>query len=158
MRLKQSSITTSSSLPRISDILPAIHLHGLWVSGYCEARWWGEETDFFMTCRLTFCMSTFWLNSGGNLVLFKSLASTPVAMVGNRFQTLAAVEGEEVVRKPMQKLVTSGMKFEKGWLLFGTHVCGSRASAPAASGELQWGSGGSTRRGPLSTMSVMLRW
>lgn len=26
MRLKQSSVTTSSSLPRISEILPAIHL------------------------------------------------------------------------------------------------------------------------------------
>ena len=26
MRLKQSSVTTSSSLPRISDIFPAIHL------------------------------------------------------------------------------------------------------------------------------------
>lgn len=36
-----------------------------------------------MTCRLTFCMSTFWLNSAGNLVLLRSLASTPVAMVGN---------------------------------------------------------------------------
>lgn len=36
-----------------------------------------------MTCRLTFCMSTFWLNSGGNLVLLSSFASTPVAMVDN---------------------------------------------------------------------------
>lgn len=41
------------------------------------------DTHFFMTCRLTFCMSTFWLNSGGNLVLLRSLASTPVAMRGN---------------------------------------------------------------------------
>jgi hypothetical protein len=29
---------------------------------------------------LTFCISTFWLNSGGNLVLLSSFASTPVAM------------------------------------------------------------------------------
>lgn len=29
-------------------------------------------------------MSTFWLNSEGNLVLLRSLASTPVAMVGSR--------------------------------------------------------------------------
>jgi hypothetical protein len=29
---------------------------------------------------LTFCMSTFWLNSGGNLVLLRSFASTPVAI------------------------------------------------------------------------------
>ena len=33
-----------------------------------------------MTCTLTFCMSTFWLNSGGNLVLLSNFASTPVAM------------------------------------------------------------------------------
>lgn len=39
-------------------------------------------TNFFMTCRLTFCMSTFLLNSGGNLVDFKSRASTLEAMVG----------------------------------------------------------------------------
>lgn len=51
-RLKQSSITTSSSEPRISEILPAIH--------------------FFMTSTLTFSMSTFWLNSGGNFVRFRS--------------------------------------------------------------------------------------
>lgn len=38
-RLKHNSITTSSSLPRISEILPAIH--------------------FFKTSTLTFCMSTF---------------------------------------------------------------------------------------------------
>lgn len=39
-------------------------------------------TYFFMTCRLTLVMSTFWLNSGGNLVLLRSFASTPVAMMG----------------------------------------------------------------------------
>jgi hypothetical protein len=33
-----------------------------------------------MTCTFTFCMSTFWLNSGGNFVDFKSRASTPEAM------------------------------------------------------------------------------
>ena len=38
-----------------------------------------------MTCRLTFCISTFWLNSGGNFVLLRSFASTPVAMVANRW-------------------------------------------------------------------------
>lgn len=58
----------------------------------------GVETDFFMTCRLTFCISTFWLNSGGNLVLFKSLASTPVAMVSNNC-TFLWVWRENVVRK-----------------------------------------------------------
>jgi hypothetical protein len=31
---------------------------------------------------LTLVMSTFWLNSGGNFVLLRSFASTPVAMVG----------------------------------------------------------------------------
>ena len=40
---------------------------------------------FFMTCTLTFCMSTFWLNSGGNLVLLRSFASTPVAMAAVLF-------------------------------------------------------------------------
>lgn len=38
---------------------------------------------FFMTCRFTLVMSTFWLNSGGNFVLLRSFASTPVAMMGN---------------------------------------------------------------------------
>ena len=47
--------------------------------------WNGQSTHFFMTCRLTFCMSTFWLNSGGNFVLLRSFASTPVAMVANRW-------------------------------------------------------------------------
>lgn len=41
----------------------------------------GGLTYFFMTCRLTLVMSTFWPNSGGNLVLLRSFASTPVAMV-----------------------------------------------------------------------------
>jgi hypothetical protein len=39
-----------------------------------------RETDFFITSTLTFCMSTFWLNSGGNLVDFSSFWSTEVAM------------------------------------------------------------------------------
>lgn len=36
---------------------------------------------FFMTSTLTFCMSTFWLNSAGNFVDLSSLASTLEAMV-----------------------------------------------------------------------------
>lgn len=36
---------------------------------------------FFMTCKLTFCMSTLWRNSGGNLVDLRSCASTLDAMV-----------------------------------------------------------------------------
>lgn len=43
----------------------------------------GSRTHFFMTCRLTLVMSTFWLNSGGNLVLLRSFASTPVAILGD---------------------------------------------------------------------------
>lgn len=55
------------------------------------------NTHFFMTCRLTFCMSTFWLNSGGNLVLLRSLASTPVAMRGNGLAGGALRSGAVVV-------------------------------------------------------------
>ena len=40
-------------------------------------------TNFFITGRLTFSMSTRWLNSGGNLVDFISRASTLEAIVGN---------------------------------------------------------------------------
>lgn len=40
-------------------------------------------TYFFMTWRLTLVMSTFWLNSGGNLVVLSNLASTPVAMIAD---------------------------------------------------------------------------
>lgn len=88
-------MTTSSSLPRISEILPAIHLDNelalveLVASSIQRRVQWGAqanarmEAHFFMTCRLTFCMSTFRLNSGGNLVLLRSLASTPVAMIGS---------------------------------------------------------------------------
>lgn len=36
---------------------------------------WCGWTNFFMTARLTFCMSTFLLNSGGNLVVFNNRAS-----------------------------------------------------------------------------------
>lgn len=45
MRLKQSSITTSSSLPKISEILPAIHLQRFRVSGGRQARQAGGELD-----------------------------------------------------------------------------------------------------------------
>ena len=79
-RLKQSSITTSSSEPRISEILPAIHLRTeLLLSATQIGEWmW---TDFFMTSTLTFSMSTFWLNSGGNFVRFRSFWSTVWAML-----------------------------------------------------------------------------
>jgi CHASE2 domain-containing sensor protein len=79
-------MTTSSSLPRIVVTVLAIHLRrsGL-VSSCLQGRssvWnWEQEAYFFITWTLTFCMSTFWLNSGGNLVLLRSLASTPVAMI-----------------------------------------------------------------------------
>lgn len=36
---------------------------------------------FFITSTFTFFMSTFWLNSGGNLVCLSSFASTFVAML-----------------------------------------------------------------------------
>lgn len=85
-------MTTSSSLPSISEILPAIHL---WARArvrrqcnrvpYPVSERVGTEgcrAYFFMTCKLTLVMSTFWLNSGGNFVLLRSFASTPVAMVG----------------------------------------------------------------------------
>jgi hypothetical protein len=38
-------------------------------------------THFFITSTLTFFMSTFWLNSAGNLVDFSSFASTLDAMM-----------------------------------------------------------------------------
>lgn len=80
-------MTTSSSFPRMVVTLPAIHL-----SKHITSATYGiavvvcrfldsTKTHFFMTWMLTFCMSTFRLNSGGNLVLFSSLASTPVAML-----------------------------------------------------------------------------
>lgn len=88
MRLKQSSVTTSSSLPSISEIRPAIHLRRDATSVLLQKSWrrdWaGLGMHFFITCRLTFCMSTFWLNSGGNFVLLRSFASTPVAMAARR--------------------------------------------------------------------------
>lgn len=37
MRLKHKSMTTSSSLPKISEILPAIHL-------YTASRQWGASS------------------------------------------------------------------------------------------------------------------
>lgn len=45
---------------------------------------------FFMTSIFTLVISTLRLNSGGNFVFFRSLASTGVAMVaGERFETEA---------------------------------------------------------------------
>ena len=41
------------------------------------------DAHFFITSTLTFCMSTFWLNSTGNFVDFKILASTEVAMLSS---------------------------------------------------------------------------
>lgn len=38
MRLKQSSMTTSSSLPRISEIFPAIHLDEEWRVSHVETQ------------------------------------------------------------------------------------------------------------------------
>lgn len=86
IRLKHSSITTSSSLPRISEILLAIHLPGFG-SACADASTTLRKivvSDFFMTWRLTFCMSTFRPNSGGNLVDLRSLASTPDAILLRR--------------------------------------------------------------------------
>lgn len=40
-----------------------------------------SSAHFFMTWRLTFWKSTFWLNSGGNFVARRSLASTLDAMM-----------------------------------------------------------------------------
>lgn len=45
---------------------------------------WKGMTNFLTTWTLTFCISTFWLNSGGNLVDFMSRASPPEAMMGKR--------------------------------------------------------------------------
>lgn len=86
IRLKQSSVTTSSSAPRMSQILLAIHLYRTrqlacgqpdLALGMGRRR---ADAHFFMTWRLTFCISTFWLNSGGNLVARKSFWSTVAAM------------------------------------------------------------------------------
>ena len=81
-RLKHSSITTSSSFPSMSEILPAIHL---WHLDQHHFKDWAivGHLYFFMTSTLTFCMSTFWLNSAGNLVNLSSLASTLEAMVSD---------------------------------------------------------------------------
>ena len=51
---------------------------------------------FFMTCRLTFCMSTFWANSGGNLVDFMSRASPPDAIVGGAAAESAGCGGKDL--------------------------------------------------------------
>lgn len=80
-RLKHSSITTSSSFPSMSEILPAIHL---WHLHQHRSRNWAVVGHyFFMTSTLTFCMSTFWLNSAGNFVDLSSLESTLEAMVSD---------------------------------------------------------------------------
>jgi hypothetical protein len=49
-----------------------------------------------MTWRLTFFMSTFWLNSGGNLVDFSSRASTPDAMMSGWQRLVQSSDWEEV--------------------------------------------------------------
>jgi hypothetical protein len=78
-RLKHNSTTTSSSLPRISEILPAIHLRVSGQLGNPPAA--GTIAYFFITSTLTLFMSTFWLNSGGNLVCRSSFVSTLAAML-----------------------------------------------------------------------------
>ena len=84
-RLKHNSMTTSSSLPRISEILPAIHLQGQDRKRYPKQD---LRSYFFMTSTLTFCISTFWLNSGGNLVDLRSFASTVEAMPLSKYLTM----------------------------------------------------------------------
>lgn len=85
IRLNMSSITTSSSFPRSSVTRLAIHLFGYQLALSLLFHPRGSVTMgdayFFITWMLTFCISTFWLNSGGNFVLLRSFASTPVAMV-----------------------------------------------------------------------------
>lgn len=65
-------------------------------------------TYFFMTCRLTLVMSTFWLNSGGNLVLLRSFASTPVAMMGRMLDMVCRLRYS---RKTKGAAVTSEVQF-----------------------------------------------
>lgn len=71
-----------------------------------------------MTCRLTLVMSTFWLNSGGNLVLLRSLASTPVAMMGRMLDMGCRLR---CGRKTKDTAVTSEVQFccKKGGLRMG---------------------------------------
>jgi hypothetical protein len=56
---------------------PSVHAISLWLKQRLERC----HTNFFMTSTLTFCISTFWLNSGGNFVVLRSFASTLVAIV-----------------------------------------------------------------------------
>jgi hypothetical protein len=63
-------------------ILPAIHLAGESVI----ARFSGTLAYFFITSMFTFCISTFWLNSGGNLVCARSFWSTELAILVDRFR------------------------------------------------------------------------
>lgn len=72
-----------------------------------------------MTCRLTLVMSTFWLNSGGNLVLLRSLASTPVAMMGRMMLDRRC--RLRCGRKTKEAAVTSEVQFccKKGGLRMG---------------------------------------
>jgi hypothetical protein len=67
---------------------------------------------------LTLVMSTFWLNSGGNLVLLRSFASTPVAMMGRFLYTRCRLRSGRVTRGAA---VTSGIQFccKKGGLPMG---------------------------------------
>ena len=48
----------------------------------------GRPAYFFMTSIFTFCMSTFWLNSSGNLVCARSFWSTEAAILAE--STLAS--------------------------------------------------------------------
>lgn len=110
IRLKQSSVTTSSSEPRISQILLAIHLRGATTRLACgqpdpDPGRRGAHAYFFMTWRLTFCMSTFWLNSGGNLVARKSFWSTVAAMFAQRWCELRGVEAPFDAEVPGSKCV-----------------------------------------------------
>ncbi len=62
------------------EILPAIHLFPVEHQSSAQPKD-KLATHLFITSRFTFCMSTFWLNSGGNFVDFSILASTEVAML-----------------------------------------------------------------------------
>ena len=82
-KLKHSSMTISSSLPSISEILPPIHLSQM-IRKCAVCSLDLVKTHFFMTSMLTFFMSTFWLNSIGNFVDLSSFVSTLDAMMDVR--------------------------------------------------------------------------
>lgn len=82
-------------------------------SGAHDRACWGPVTNFLMTCRLTFCMSTFWLNSAGNLVDFKSRASPAEAIVAccrdkDTILAHASVGSKEKVSKVTSVLLLVG--------------------------------------------------